>query len=149
MIEGWTTQAAAALQLGDQLRNADAALRRMETEDLDPPSFLELDIEFHLALARAAGNPFAPLVLEGSRSAIETLMLESLLRVRDWSSMRKRLAREHRAILNAVVQGQGSKASRQMSRHIGRFYASTPRRPAPKPNRGDACKIAAREPAAP
>ena len=123
VIESWTAQAAAALQLGDHLRDADAALTRTEAEDLDPPSFLALDIEFHLALARGAGNPFAPLVLEGSRSAIEKVMLERVLRVRDWPSIRTRLMREHRAILDAVFEGQGRTASRLMSRHIGRFYA--------------------------
>jgi GntR family transcriptional regulator, transcriptional repressor for pyruvate dehydrogenase complex len=122
VIESWTVQAAAGLQLGDHLRDADEALTRAEAEDLDPSSFLALDLEFHLALARAAGNPFAPLVLEASRSAIGNAMLEGALRVRDWPSIRKRLSQEHRAILHAVVKGKGPTASRLMSRHIGRFY---------------------------
>ena len=122
VIESWTAQAAAALQLEDNLRGADAALRQTEAQELDPPAFLALDIEFHLELARAAGNPFAPLVLEGSRSAIQKAMLDGVLRVRDWPSIRKRLVREHRGILDAVFEGQGATASRLMSRHITRFY---------------------------
>jgi len=122
VIESWTARAAAELQLVDHLRDADAALTRTEADDLDVPSFLALDIEFHLALARAAGNPFAPLVLAGGRSVIEKAMLEGALRVADWPSIRKRLMREHRAILDAVFAGQGSAASRLMSRHISRFY---------------------------
>lgn len=122
VIESWTADAAARLRLPEDLRDADAALTRTE-EELAPPAFLAGDIEFHLALARGAGNPFAPLVLEGSRSAIEKSMLDGVLRVRNWPSIRRRLIREHRAILNAVVAGEGSSAARLMRRHIGKFYA--------------------------
>ena len=124
VIETWTADAAARLRLPDHLRDADEALRRTEEQEgLAPPAFLAGDIEFHLALARGAGNPFAPLVLEGSRSAIEKSMLDGVLRVRNWGSIRRRLIREHRAILNAVVAGEGSSAARLMRRHIGKFYA--------------------------
>ena len=122
VIESWTAQAAAELQLDEHLGEAAAAITHMEAEELDVPCFLSHDLQFHLALARASGNPLAPLVLEGSRGPIEGAMLESALRVRDWPPVRGRLRREHRAILDAVVAGQGAAASRHMSRHIARFY---------------------------
>ena len=122
VIETWTAQAAAGLQLEAPLTDAESALGRMEAGEHDYSSFLAHDLEFHLALARAAGNPFAPLVLEGSRSAIEKAMFDGVIRAEGWASLRRRLLREHRAILRAVLAGEGTNAARLMSRHIGRFY---------------------------
>jgi GntR family transcriptional repressor for pyruvate dehydrogenase complex len=122
VIESWTAESAAALHLDEHLDKAASAITEMEAEDLDLESFLSHDLQFHLAIARASGNPLAPLVLEGSRGAIERAMLEGALRVADWPPVRRRLRREHRAILDAVLAGQRKAASRYMSRHIGRFY---------------------------
>jgi GntR family transcriptional repressor for pyruvate dehydrogenase complex len=122
VIETWTVQAAAELGRTQPLADAEALLERMDEGAPDPRSFLPLDLEFHLALARAADNPFAPLVLEGSRRAIERAMYEGLNRAPEWTSVRPRLLREHRAILAAVRAGQGTKAARLMRGHIGRFY---------------------------
>ena len=114
VIETWTVQAAAELQQEEPLAEAEDLLERMDEGAPDPRSFLPLDLEFHLALARAASNPFAPLVLEGSRRAIERAMFEGLNRAPEWKSVRPRLLREHRAILTAVRAGQGTKAARLM-----------------------------------
>jgi GntR family transcriptional repressor for pyruvate dehydrogenase complex len=122
VIESWTAESAAALHLDEHLDEAATAVTEMEAEDLDLASFLSHDLQFHLAIARASGNPLAPLVLEGSRGAIEKAMLEGAHRVADWPPVRGRLRREHRAILDAVLAGQRKAASRYMSRHIGRFY---------------------------
>jgi GntR family transcriptional regulator, transcriptional repressor for pyruvate dehydrogenase complex len=122
VVETWTAEAAATLQLDEELKEAGAAVTRMEAEELDLASFLSEDLRFHLALARASGNPLAPLVLGGSRGAIEKTMFEGVLRVGDWPRVRKRLTHEHRAILDAVLAGDGAAASRDMSRHLRRFY---------------------------
>jgi GntR family transcriptional repressor for pyruvate dehydrogenase complex len=128
VIESWTAESAAALHLDEHLDEAASAITEMEAEDLDLASFLSHDLQFHLAIARASGNPLAPLVLEGSRGAIEKAMLEGAYRVPDWPPVRRRLRREHRAILDAVLAGQRKAASRYMSRHIGRFYAEAAER---------------------
>jgi GntR family transcriptional repressor for pyruvate dehydrogenase complex len=150
VIESWTVQAAAELRRAEPLADAEAILDRMEDGPPDPEAFLPLDLGFHLALARAAANPFAPLVLEGSRRAIERAMYEGVSRVQDpaWKSVRQRLLREHRAILDAVRAGKGTKAARLMRSHIGGFYdvvlpgrkAKTPKATAPKAKKAQARK---------
>jgi GntR family transcriptional regulator, transcriptional repressor for pyruvate dehydrogenase complex len=122
VIEAWTVQAAAELRQPGPLADAEAALRGMKEGGREPPAFLPLDLEFHLAIARAAANPFAGLVLEGSRMAIERTMSEALGRAPRWTSVRRRLVREHGAILEAVRAGEGMKAADLMRRHIGGFY---------------------------
>ena len=86
----------------------------------------------YTAILTLFGFAIAPLVLEGSRGAIEKAMLEAARRVEDWPRVRKRLTREHGAILDAVLAKDGTAASRHMSRHIRRFYEdvalSEPRR---------------------
>lgn len=138
VIETWTVSAAAELQQEGPLAEAETILTRMEDEASAPSSFLPLDLEFHLALARGASNPFAAFVLEGSRKAIERAMQEGLSHAPTWTSARGRLLREHRAILEAVRRGDGTVASRLMSRHIGRFYEDfLPRKRAARKVRSD------------
>jgi GntR family transcriptional regulator, transcriptional repressor for pyruvate dehydrogenase complex len=122
VIESWTAESAAALRLDEHLDNAASAVAEMEAEDFDVGTFLSHDLQFHLAIARASGNPLAPLVLEGSRGAIEKAMLEGALRVREWPPVRQRLVGEHRAILDAVAAGHGAAAARRMAGHIRQFY---------------------------
>ena len=122
VIETWTIQAAAELRQPGPLADAEAALAGMEEGGREPQTFLPLDLEFHLAIARAAANPFAELVLEGSRMAIERTMFQALGRAPRWTSVRRRLVREHGAILEAVRAGEGMKAADLMRRHIGGFY---------------------------
>src|SRR5262249_39095666 len=120
--ETWTVQAAAELRQPEPLADAQGALEGMEDGGREPETFLPLDLEFHLAIARAAANPFAELVLEGSRMAIERTMFEALGRAPRWTSVRRRLVREHRGILEGVRAGEGMKAADLMRRHIGGFY---------------------------
>jgi GntR family transcriptional repressor for pyruvate dehydrogenase complex len=122
VIETWTVQAAAELREPGPLAEAETALTGMEQGGREPSTFLPLDLEFHIALSRAAANPFAELVLEGSRMAIERTMSEALGRAPRWTTVRRRLVREHRAILEAVQAGEGMRAADLMSRHIGGFY---------------------------
>src|SRR5262249_40479577 len=122
VIETWTVQAAAELRQPAPLAEAEAALKGMEEGGREPSTFLPLDLEFHLPLARAAANPFAERVLEGSRMAIERTMFEALGRAPRWTTVRRRLVREHRSILEAAQAGEGMRAADLMSRHIGGFY---------------------------
>jgi GntR family transcriptional repressor for pyruvate dehydrogenase complex len=127
-LESWLAAAAAHRRAGIDLSEAAALLERMDAEELDEPEFLEQDLAFHLAIARACGNELAALVLEGCRTAILRTMIDTTVRAGDWPSIRRRLRREHREIFGAIDAGDGAGASALVDAHIRSFYALYERR---------------------
>lgn len=85
---------------------------------------LKADVEFHLILARATGNPVFELVL----GPIQQLLIES--RRKTLSTIGTRAAREqHILILDAVRRQDPESADREMRLHLPRFTDGD-RRPA-------------------
>jgi GntR family transcriptional regulator, transcriptional repressor for pyruvate dehydrogenase complex len=121
--ESWMAAAAARRRPEAELAEAADALDRMETEDLSERAFLEADLAFHTALARACGNELATLVLEGCRTAILRTMVEVTIAAGDWPSMRERLRGEHRGIYEAIEAGDAELASQRVEHHLRSFYA--------------------------
>jgi GntR family transcriptional repressor for pyruvate dehydrogenase complex len=123
-VESWA--AGAFARHGDPavLAQLDALVRGMETERLDPLQFHERDVAFHLTLARGSGNELASLVLEGCRAAIQRAMLDAFGRAGDWPRTRRRLVREHRAILDAVARADPEAAASLVASHVMEFYES-------------------------
>jgi GntR family transcriptional regulator, transcriptional repressor for pyruvate dehydrogenase complex len=121
-IESWAAGIAAERRTLEELARAEALLKRMESEDLDEQSFLELDLAFHVELARACGNELAELVMEGCRTAIARTMLQATLEAGDWPSIRSQLRRQHRDVYEAIRAGEPERASRLVGHHIRHFY---------------------------
>jgi GntR family transcriptional repressor for pyruvate dehydrogenase complex len=121
--ESWMAAAAAQRRPEAELAEAAEALERMETEDLTAREFLELDLAFHTALARACGNELATLVLEGCRGAILRTMVEVTEAAGEWEAMLDRLRREHRGIYEAIEAGDTELASQRVEEHLRSFYA--------------------------
>jgi GntR family transcriptional repressor for pyruvate dehydrogenase complex len=121
--ESWMAASAARRRSDAELAEAAEALERMESEDLTGREFLEVDLAFHTALARASGNELSTLVLEGCRSAILRTMVEVTEAAGDWEAMRERLRREHRGIYEAIEAGDAVLASQRVEEHLRSFYA--------------------------
>jgi GntR family transcriptional repressor for pyruvate dehydrogenase complex len=125
-IESWAARAAAERRTDEDVARAEELLERMEAEDLDEPGFLELDLAFHVELARACGNELAELVMEGCRTAIARTMLQVTLGAGDWPAIREQLRSQHRAIHEAIRVGDRDQASRLVADHIRHFYRFYP-----------------------
>ena len=121
-IESWAARAAAERRTADGLTPAEELLERMESEDFDEPSFLELDLAFHVELSRACGNELAELVMEGCRRAIARAMLQVTLEAGEWPAIREQLRDQHREIYEAIRVGDCDQASRLVADHIRQFY---------------------------
>jgi DNA-binding FadR family transcriptional regulator len=122
VVESWA--AGVLARRGDE--TVFATLReladKMAHEDLDKVGFRRFDTEFHLTMAREAGNELATLMLEGCRNAIQQTMLDSFVARRDWPKLRADIAQEHYTIIQAMEEGDSAKASEAVSRHINMFY---------------------------
>ena len=127
-LETWLAAAAAERREEIDLSEAEALLDRMGGEDLDEPDFLELDLAFHLAIARACGNELAALILEGCRTAFLRTMIDTTERAGDWTAIRRRLRSEHRDICSAIDAGDSERAAELVESHIRSFYALYERR---------------------
>jgi len=122
LVEAWGAGVVAAGAPPQVVRELAALVDQMDAPDVDQVRFHELDAELHLTLVRAAGNELATLVLEGVRSAVAKVMLDAITAAGDWSGTRRRLVREHRAILDAIREGRAAEASELTGSHIRRFY---------------------------
>jgi DNA-binding FadR family transcriptional regulator len=122
LIEGNAVRQAA--EGGEPLAIADArqALEMMKTPHVDIETFRAADTRFHRSLATAGGNVAFALVMGVLRSALSGHLGEALLRVPNPRATMTALTREHEAILCAIEQGRGKRASELVTEHIRSFY---------------------------
>jgi DNA-binding FadR family transcriptional regulator len=119
--------------VGDLAERSDAVdlapaaqlLDAMEAPRLTQLEFLALDAQFHLSLAEASENQVVATMMTGLRSSIEGYVLEGAAGLPDWEATADRLRAEHRAILLAIIAGDGPAATTQVHNHISGYYAET------------------------
>ena len=90
-----------------------ATIARMDEAD-DPKRRNQLDATFHIALARASGNPLIVKLVEDLRSVLE----EHSLAVARRPYRRRAAAEEHRAIYEAIVERDADAAAAAMESHL-------------------------------
>jgi GntR family transcriptional repressor for pyruvate dehydrogenase complex len=98
-------------------------LAEMDDPGVSAPDFIARDQDFHLEIARIAGNQLVEAFMLGLRGAIGAYVAEGVSRLPDWPTTSARLRTEHRAILEAVAAGDGATAERLARDHIESFYA--------------------------
>lgn len=107
------------------LTQVNTVLDAMDDPRLEPREFLALDGQFHLALAEASGNRVVAAVMAGVRRSLEAGAFASVEDLNDWFATAVRVRKQHRAIVDAIVTGDGALASRLMDEHISGFYTSS------------------------
>lgn len=124
ILEEWTvaTLAAATERV---LADARATLAAMDDPALTTAEFLLLDAQFHLRLAEATGNQIVAATMAGLRTAIESYVLAGAERLADQRATAERLVDEHRAILDAIEQGDPAGAAACVRAHITGYYRAT------------------------
>jgi len=111
LIETEATRAAAVVGLGVNANVVEAILQRLE-ERIDPMQAAQLDMGFHRCFARASGNPMLELLLASLAPITTQFVLLShkfTLTSRD---------REHRAIMDAVLEQDPAAADRSIDAHL-------------------------------
>ena len=86
------------------------------TEARTELDFHRLDTEFHLGIARAGGSQLLLNAVERDR----LILNEALLAQPESERWREKIFREHEAILDAILAGDGKTAARTMTRHVER-----------------------------
>lgn len=105
----------AAIRASDeQIDGLATALDGMTAHLDDPVTHCSADLDFHLRLARATGNPMFAVVLQ----PITALIQEGILRGSGLTEARARGIREHQAVYESVRRHDPSGAREAMAAHM-------------------------------
>lgn len=128
VIESWAAGCAARAPKRGLLEALTEPVAQMESGQPGPDEFHTLDVDFHMALVRAAENELATLILEASRTSIDRIIFEALSDEPDWDPLRVQLTQEHHAILDAIEQGDPDRSAQLVADHIRNFWDARARR---------------------
>lgn len=98
--------------LNDLVKSMELSARE-KAED-----FLSLDLEFHMTIAEASQN----ILLSKMLSTIRDLLIEYISKSQQLRGARKRAAREHQLILDAIKNQDSQRASEFMRQHLEKFF---------------------------
>lgn len=109
-------------------READWRQLRVHLDVMADPSctvteFNLQDAAFHVAIARASGNPLVAELTTALRNAMRLTLLGRLRNAPDFDATRRRLCVEHEGIHDALRAGDGARAADLVDAHIRDFYA--------------------------
>ncbi len=119
MLESQTAFWAAQRASQEDLLGLVQALEGMAQTLDQPERYLELDVQFHLGIARATHNTILYSLLGTIRSYLQEWIKGSLAQPSAEMGRRAKLSlEEHQSIVVALNQGQAEAASRAMNEHI-------------------------------
>lgn len=97
-------------------------LAAMDDPAVTPEVFNDEDTAFHVAIARASGNPLVAEMTTALRLAMRATLLAHLREADDFAGVTTRLCGEHHGIHQALREGKGSEAADLVEVHIAGFY---------------------------
>jgi DNA-binding FadR family transcriptional regulator len=121
-MESWVVRRVAAQHSVLELEPLVVLLEAMRQKPINRTTFVELDTEYHLAIARMSGSDLITHLMEGLRSAIKQWMITGAEYVSDWRTMSSRVNDEHQEIYLSIKSGDGDRAARAIERHLLGFY---------------------------
>ena len=118
-IEGPAAYLAASRRTDEDLRRLDeqAALFQKQAAQ-ESPERAETDLEFHLAVARATGNPLFPALLNAISGFVIFGQRETWSRAGESPEARARAVDRHQAIVEAIRRRDAELARTEMESHI-------------------------------
>ena len=108
----------------DQLQELTSLLDHMVKAKKNPQEFAQADINFHLAIGRAASNS----ILLNALHLIRNLLQQWILGALAVEGVPEKACTQHRRILNAFKNQDGAAARREMRKHLLAMAAYAPKR---------------------
>ena len=116
MLEGRAAQRAAERMTPEAAKRLRAILDKMEVTNISPVDWVRLNWEFHDSLYASADQEFLRKTISNLRRNMEPYLRLDIAQVGNYTAGR----RDHRAILQACVRGDGKLASRLTIAHLRR-----------------------------
>jgi GntR family transcriptional repressor for pyruvate dehydrogenase complex len=114
ILEPHIAALAAVRREPQHLRSMQEAFEAMDRSLQSPGGYIEADLEFHLALAEAAGNPLILSLLD----SIVGLLREERIRLFQIKGAPERSQVHHQRILEAIERREPDAARQAMSAHL-------------------------------
>jgi DNA-binding GntR family transcriptional regulator len=116
LLEGRAAERAAERMTPETARRLRAILDKMDSPAIAPVDWVRLNWEFHDGLYATADQEFLRKVISNLRRSMEPYLRLDVAQVGNYTAGR----REHRAILQACVRGDGRLAARHTVAHLRR-----------------------------
>jgi GntR family transcriptional repressor for pyruvate dehydrogenase complex len=98
----------------EDIAGLEAILSSMCSLVKNPAAFAEKDLEFHVCLARASGNPLLEMLLE----PFTGIMLQFIFVGSSSPDTAEEACGHHQAVLDAIKAGDGKRAAEAMADHL-------------------------------
>ncbi|MFC7456287.1 FadR/GntR family transcriptional regulator [Brachybacterium sp. GCM10030267] len=121
-LESWSCLRAASVTDEQTIEELDAILQAMDVPDIAVREFNRLDVEFHATIARSAGNSLTRDFMQILRHAVHSQIIDAYNALPDWRHRAEDVRQEHRAILAAIRDRDGQRASALVVAHISDFF---------------------------
>jgi DNA-binding GntR family transcriptional regulator len=116
LLEARAAERAAERMTPETARRLRTILDKMEAPDIAPVDWVRLNWEFHDGLYASAEQEFLRKTISNLRRSMEPYLRLDIAQVGNYAAGR----REHRAILQACVRGDGDAAARHTIAHLRR-----------------------------
>lgn len=121
-LERASARLAAANATAEDLARMRQSLDLMDAPEVTREQFNDLDTDFHVMLAQAAGNRLVADITIALRNAMHHTLLQAFAKLDDWPAVATRLRAEHRAVYDAIAAGDPEVAANTVETHIRDFY---------------------------
>lgn len=126
MLERLSARLAATHATPAQLKAMEMTLDSMDDASIDKETFNQMDTQFHVAVAEAAGNRLVADMTIAIRDSMHLPLLRAYAEVTDWDSLASQLRAQHRAVLKAIREHNAREASDLVEQHITSAYKGLP-----------------------
>lgn len=114
VLEAETARLAALRASPENLVRLRELRVRMEDKSLDTGEFVRLDLDFHMEIAVASGNPILARLLKATRGLLQEWIVGS----QKLEEARPLAWKDHRAIEEAIAAGDSARAHQLMGAHL-------------------------------
>ena len=125
VLEIWSARTAAKQRTDDDVARLDALLAELDAAVDDRDTYLDLDTQFHLVVAEAAGNALLTHLMHALRAPIVDLLQSRAGQWSDWGAVLDWAHGDHRALRDAIVAGDADAAEAVLRHHLS-FYDTPP-----------------------
>lgn len=126
VLETSIVRTAAVNRSDAQLEHIGSLLERLEASERDRTAYLELDAEYHQAIAQAAGNELLSHLMQALRAPVVHLLTTQTDAWEDWDAVIAWAAPDHRELYEALATKDADRAEAALRHHL-EFYSQPPR----------------------
>lgn len=124
LIEGELASLAAERGSADDIAQIEKELTSMEAATKDSEAFVQADINFHLAIGRAASNMILMNALELIRNLLHVWVVSAI----GADGVPSKACSQHRSVLSAIKKRDPALARKEMQKHLREMAAFMPKK---------------------